>query len=68
LNYISNLVGHEGENSLLSYLKEEGLALELSSGGDHEMDSFSTFEINIKLSDKGFNEYESVIEAVFHYL
>ena len=31
LNYISNLLGHEGKNSLLSLLKEAGLALELST-------------------------------------
>jgi insulysin len=59
------LIGHEGENSLLSYLISEGLALELSAGGDHEMSSFSTFEVNITLTGKGMENYESVIEAVF---
>jgi insulysin len=43
LDYFSHLIGHEGENSLLSYLKQQGLALELSTGVDHEMDSISTF-------------------------
>jgi len=43
LNYFSHLIGHEGENSLLSYLKSEGLALALSAGGDDEMNSFSSF-------------------------
>jgi len=31
-NYLSHLFGHEGENSLLSVLLEEGLAYELWSG------------------------------------
>jgi len=66
LDYFAHLVGHEGENSLLSYLKQEGLALELSAGGDHEMGgSFSTFEVCVTLSDKGLENYKDVIEAVF---
>jgi len=65
LDYFSHLIGHEGENSLLSYLISEGLALELSAGGDHEMSAFSTFEVNITLTEKGMENYESVIEAVF---
>ena len=53
MNYFSHLFGHEGENSLLSYLISEGLALELSAGGDHELWAFSTFLIEITLTKKG---------------
>ena len=68
LDYYSHLFGHEGENSLLSYLKAEGLALELSAGGDHEMGgTFSTMEVCVTLSDKGLENYKDVIEAVFQY-
>lgn len=35
LSYLSHLFGHEGENSILSYLKKEGYALTLSCGGGH---------------------------------
>jgi len=59
------LVGHEGENSLLSYLKSKGLALKLTCGPDHEMDTFSTLDVSITLSEKGIKEYETVIEATF---
>ena len=66
LEYFSHLFGHEGENSILSFLKEKGLAEELSAGGDHEMGgAFSTFEISITLTDKGFENYYDVVEAVF---
>ena len=65
LRYMAHLFGHEGENSLLSYLISEGLALELSAGGDHELFSFSTFAIEIMLTKKGVDNYEKVIEAVF---
>ena len=67
LKYFTHLFGHEGENSLLSYLISEGLALELSSYPDHELWSFSTFSVDITLTKKGFVEYERVLEAVFKY-
>lgn len=65
LAYFAFLFGHEGENSLLSYLKSEGLANELSAGGDHELWSFSNFYVDISLTKKGLANYEKVIEAVF---
>jgi len=40
-NYISHLLGHEGENSLLSLLITEGLALDLSCGPANQMNNFS---------------------------
>ena len=67
-SYISFLLGHEGENSLLSYLIDEGLALELSAGSNNEMDLFSTIEITIKLTKKGLENHRDVIEIVHKYL
>jgi insulysin len=68
LKYHSHLFGHEGENSLLSYLISEGLALELSASHDHELNgAFSNLNIDITLTKKGLAEYERVIEAVFQY-
>ena len=68
LNYFSHLVGHEGQNSLLSYLKEHDLALELSAGPDHELYGYSSMEVEVKLTKKGLDNYEKVIEATFQYL
>lgn len=65
--YLSHLFGHEGENSLLSYLKEEGLAMALSSSDDHSLGVFTTFDIEITLTKKGLEKYEDVIAAVFKY-
>ena len=64
---MSHLIGHEGENSLLSYLISEGWALELSSYPDHELWAFSTLYVDITLTKKGMAEYEKVIEALFAY-
>jgi insulysin len=49
-------------------LKARGLALKLSCGPDHEMNTFSTLDVSISLSEKGIKEYETVIEATFQYL
>jgi insulysin len=67
LSYHSNLFGHEGENSLLSYLIEQGLALELGCSYDHDLWCFTNFNVDITLTKKGLLEYERIIEAVFHY-
>jgi insulysin len=50
------LFGHEGENSLLSYLKKEGQAMNLTAGCDHEQGVFSNFYISIGLTQKGLKE------------
>jgi insulysin len=45
LRYISALFGHEGKNSLLSYLIEEDLAVTLSSSDTHDYDSITMFQV-----------------------
>lgn len=68
LEYFSHLVGHEGENSLLSYLKQEDYAMSLSCGSDHEMDCFSEFKITVVLTKKGLANYNKVLDIIFKYL
>jgi len=65
LGYYSFLFGHEGENSLLSYLISEGLANDITAGVDHELWNFSTFYVEVGLTRKGLGLYEKVVEAVF---
>lgn len=67
VQYHSHLFGHEGPNSLLSYLKKEDLATELGAGVDHELFGFTSFDISITLTKKGLKEYKQVLEAVFKY-
>jgi len=67
LMYLGHLFGHEGENSLSSWLKNQGLALSVSAGAEHVLWGFSNFEINVELSKKGLENYEEVIEAVYQY-
>lgn len=64
LSVIAKLIGDEGPGSLLSYLKSEGLALELSAS-----DAFwRTFGVNITLTPKGRKEYQKVLLAFEKYL
>jgi len=66
--YITHLIGHEGENSLLSYLMDEGLALGLSAGYSNELKLFTKISINVTLTKKGLKEYKRVSRIVFQYL
>jgi secreted Zn-dependent insulinase-like peptidase len=66
--YISNLVGHEGEGSLLSLLKRESLADGLSSGTGLYWRGGALFSISIGLTEKGVANYERVLQQTFAYL
>jgi len=67
-SYISHLVGHEGENSLLSYLIDEGLALGLTSSHSTDLRLFTKFNISITLTKKGLADHKQVCRIVFQYL
>jgi insulysin len=67
LNYFTHLLGHEGPNSLLSYLKKEDLAISLSASQTYMMWAWSEVHVSINLTKKGLKEYERVIKAVFKF-
>jgi insulysin len=56
-NYLMHLFGHEGENSILSYLKKDGLAISLSAGPQHILGILTDFRVTIKLTQKGLDNY-----------
>ena len=64
---LRHLFGHEGENSLMSYLKKEGLASSLGSTAGHDLWSSSNMSIEVTLTDKGLENYEKVITSVFEF-
>ncbi|KAI9136484.1 Metalloenzyme, LuxS/M16 peptidase-like protein [Paraphysoderma sedebokerense] len=66
--YLSHLIGHEGEGSLLSFLKKKGWANNLSAGGSSGGYNFASFKISIDLTVQGLENYEDIIEAVFSYI
>ncbi len=68
LAYLGNLVGHEGEGSLLSRLKAEGLAESLAASTALQWDGGSLFGVTITLTEKGVEEYEEILQLLFGYM
>jgi secreted Zn-dependent insulinase-like peptidase len=68
LSYLGNLVGHEGEGSLLALLKTEGLADGLSAGGGLDWRGGSLFSVSVSLTDRGVEQHERVLQLLFSYL
>ncbi|MCH8158027.1 MAG: insulinase family protein, partial [Nitrospinae bacterium] len=65
---IGSVIGHEGKGSLLSKLKEEGLALGLSAGGGYSHPNINEFSVSVSLTQKGLKEYERILELIFAYI
>lgn len=64
---IGHLLGHEGRRSLLSLLKKENLATELSAG--HHSESFAgLYDITLSLTEKGLKNPEQAIQLFFSYI
>ena len=67
-SYVANLVGHEGEGSLLSQLKAEGLAESLYAGSGLSWRGGALFSVGISLTEKGVSHYQRVVELLFNYM
>jgi len=67
-SYLSHLIGHEGDGSLLSYLKKLGLANELVSGGKNSAPGFNFFTVDLELTIEGLNQWENVLYIVYQYI
>ncbi len=66
--YLGNLVGHEGEGSLLSRLKAEGLAQELAAGDGLAWPGGALFSVRISLTEKGAAQPDRVLQLLFAYV
>lgn len=65
LSYIANLIGHEGQGSLLSLLKEKGWAEGLRAGEGLADQSGSSFDVTIGLTVDGVQNWKQVLNLVF---
>ncbi len=65
LQYIGNILGHEGDGSLLSYLKKCGWAQALSAGQGLEYQGGALFNVNISLTDSGVKHIDEITQAVY---
>ncbi|AZZ91125.1 peptidase M16 [Hahella sp. KA22] len=66
--YLTNLIGHEGEGSLLSWLKQQNLAEGLSSGLFTSEEDSSVVSVSITLTEKGQKNWIKVVRDVFTYI
>lgn len=64
--YLGNLLGHEGEGSLLSFLKAQGWASGLAAGLGLAYDGGATFAITVQLTEAGVDAVPAVVDAVYH--
>lgn len=65
LQYLGNILGHEGAGSLLSYLKSKGWVEGLSAGVGLSYRGGSSFNISIKLTSLGVSQSDAIVTAVF---
>lgn len=65
---ISHFIGHEGQGSILSYLKARGWANHLSAGAMNGADGFEFFKISLDLTADGLAHYDEAVAAIFRYI
>ena len=68
LQYLGNLLGHEGKGSLYSLLKDKGWAEGLSAGGAMGGSNQGTFQISIQLTEEGLENQDQVVASTFHMI
>ena len=66
--YLSHLIGHEGPGSILSYIKAKGWANGLSAGAMTICHGSGLFEISVRLTKGGLENYKEVAKTVFQYI
>lgn len=67
-DYLANLLGHEGEGSILSLLERRGWADALSAGAGIDHRDGALFSVNIALTRRGLEHVDAVAATVFEYL
>ena len=66
--YLGHLIGHEGPESLLSFLKSCDVASGVAVYTSNDLSDFSTFEVDFELTKKGIKDWEFVVKAAFSFL
>jgi secreted Zn-dependent insulinase-like peptidase len=68
LNYIANLIGHEGKGSLLSKLKSMDLVDSLSAGSQFDTQTNTMLLVSMSLTQKGLDNYTLILNTLFDYI
>ncbi|KAL4151111.1 hypothetical protein PRNP1_010497 [Phytophthora ramorum] len=65
---LSHLIGHEGQGSLLSYLKKKKWANSVYAGIVEDYDEFSLFVVSFDVTEDGVERADDVLKAMFQYM
>ncbi|MDB6060392.1 MAG: hypothetical protein JWM78_495 [Verrucomicrobiaceae bacterium] len=65
LEYIGNILGHEGNGSLLSTLKKRGWAQALSAGQGLDYQGGAQFNLGIDLTEDGNKHIDDIVQLVY---
>lgn len=68
MNYMSSLLGHEGENTLYSLLTKKNYITELVASPYNIANIMSLFSISFTLTDKGVENIEEIIKISMKYI
>ena len=68
LDYISHVLGDEGQGSLFAYLKAQNWVTSLIAGSGIEGEDFKDFNVNFQLTELGLNNQQHIICALFYAL
>ena len=68
VDYLANVLGHEGKGSLLQVLRELGWANGLSAGGGFAADDVNMFSINISLTVEGLQHVDDITALLFQFI
>ncbi len=68
LGYVANLLGHEGEGSLLALLESMGWAEGLSAGAGYRDKVQGVFEVSIQLTEAGLAHIDEIGSLLFRYI
>ncbi|KAJ2493046.1 metalloprotease [Coemansia sp. RSA 2050] len=68
-NYISHLINHEGQGSIMSYLKQKGWATSFSACTNVSQNKgFGEYSVSIGATPEGLEHYEDILQVVFAYV
>lgn len=65
---ISQMLGHEGEGSLLGYFKNRAWATHLAAGGGMQGKDFKDYTVSINLTNQGLKAIPEILNAIFYYI
>ena len=66
--FLTRYIGHEGEGSILSKLRNERYATSLSAGVELNTDSYTLLFVSIDVTNDGLPHISEVIAIVFEYV